>query len=51
MPVLYRKPDLLVPSPLEPTVQGRKHITAQVGGALYIMIHYYLRSLGCALKS
>jgi len=38
MPVLYRKPDLLVPSPLEPTVQGRKHITAQVGGALLLCL-------------
>jgi len=31
MPVSYGKPDLPVMSPLEPPVQGRKHITAQAG--------------------
>jgi len=33
MPVLYGKPDLPAMSPLEPSVQGRKHITAQAGDA------------------
>ena len=33
MPVLYGKPDLPAMSPLEPSVQGRKYITAQAGDA------------------
>jgi len=35
MPVLYGKPNLAVTSPLEPPVQGRKHITIQAGDAIY----------------
>jgi hypothetical protein len=33
MPVLVGKPDLPIQPPLEPTVQGRKYITAQAGDA------------------